>query len=202
MKKIVITGASGFIGRVLCKSLSNLNYNITVDISDISDVDTIVHLAARVHITHETDSDPLAAFRRVNVEGTKQLVDLAINKKVKRFIFISSLAIYVDGNDFFYPISFNEESKPNPISPYAISKWEAEQYLNDVAKKTDMEIVIIRSPLVYGSCVKANFLNLLKLTKTGLPLPVGLLNSRRSMIGVNNFGFGKVGNGNNFLGMP
>jgi UDP-glucose 4-epimerase len=212
-KNILVTGSRGFIGHMLIQSLLNLNYNVravsrskqnyihelpldnykvfTIEESKsdfgltdaISNVGVVIHLAARVHIMNDSEPDPLTACRKVNVELTKKLVELSMKSKVKRFVFISSL--HVNGSSsFIYP--FNEADKSNPLSPYAVSKWEAEQYLNDIAKKTDMEIVIIRPPLVYGPRVKANFLSLLKLTKTGLPLPVGLLNNKRSMISVNN----------------
>lgn len=194
MKTILITGASGFIGCALNRSLSSSEYDIkTIARADfnltdslkkaMSNVDVIIHLAARVHIMNDLEKESLAAFRKINVEGTKRLVELAIETKVKRFIFVSSLHV----NGAVSPsIPFNEENKPSPQSPYATSKLEAEQYLNNVAKNTNMEIVIIRPPLVYGPKVKANFLSLLKLTRFGLPLPVGLLNNKRSMISVNN----------------
>ena len=213
-KNILITGANGFIGRVLTQRLLESNYNVkaivrlkpeTEDrffseecelfaINDlkadlgltnvIKNVNVVIHLAARVHITCETNPDPLTAFRKINVEVTKKLVELAVAAKVKRFVFISTLALYVDGKGASCYV--DEANESNPQSPYAISKWEAEQYLNDIGQKTDMEIVIIRPPLVYGPRVKANFLSLLKITKTGLPMPVGLLNGKRSMISVNN----------------
>ncbi|EKE00518.1 MAG: NAD-dependent epimerase/dehydratase [uncultured bacterium] len=215
MKTMLITGVSGFIGQALSRSLLNTNYGIkgiirpkkyslprflnnnqdffTIDPSKsdlgltdaISNVDTVIHLAARVHITHETASDPLLAFCEVNLELTKKLMECAIKARIRRFIFISTLNLYVDGSCYDDKI-FNEKDEVNPQTPYAISKHEAEQYLSDIAKKTDVEVVIIRPPLVYGPRVKANFLSLLKLTKTGLPLPVGLLHSKRSMISVNN----------------
>jgi len=212
-KKVLITGASGFIGRALNQKLSEKDYDIrfvvrskqlsscegpcngckifTIDGSRedlgltnaMCDVDTIIHLAARVHIMRDSEPDPIAAFYKTNVDLTKKLVDIAVISKVKRFVFISSL--HVTGNEsFFAPL--NEKDVPNPSSPYAISKWEAEQYLNEIAKKNGMEVVIIRPPLVHGPRVKANFLSLLKLTKIGLPLPVGSLNGKRSMISVNN----------------
>ncbi len=214
MKNILLTGASGFVGRLLTQILITSGYGVVVALHHsnsrpdknffgdcetvvidrsrpdlglsnvIRNVDVVIHLAARVHIMNDPDPNPLSAFRKVNVELTKQLAELAIaTAHVKRFIYISSL--HVNGSiSSAHP--FNEVDKPEPPSPYALSKWEAEQYLNKLAKKTSMEIVIIRPPLVYGPGVKANFLSLLKLTKLGLPLPVGLLNNKRSMISVNN----------------
>ncbi|MBU0744128.1 MAG: NAD-dependent epimerase/dehydratase family protein, partial [Gammaproteobacteria bacterium] len=149
----------------------------------MQNVDVVIHLAARVHVMNDTDPDPLSAFRKANVEWTKQLVEAAVAANVKRFIFVSSLHV-LGSESSNHP--FDENDNPKPPSSYAISKLEAEEYLNDVANKNDMEIVIIRPPLVYGPKVKANFLSLLKLTKTGLPLPAGLLNNKRSMISVNN----------------
>lgn len=213
---VLVTGASGFVGRRFITEALEKNYTTRISLLDneskrvlasdvclqkcqffvvgdisnnidwlevLKDIDVVVHLAARVHIMNDSEPDPLAAFRSVNVEGTKRLIESAIANKVKRFIFMSSLHVNVSVSSY---TPFKEEDKPNPLSPYAVSKWEAEQYLNDVAKKTDMEIVIIRPPLVYGPRVKANFLSLLKLTKTGLPLPVSSLKGKRSMVSVNN----------------
>ena len=206
MRKILVTGASGFVGQALCKQLienkdcklrillrSGFNTKNIDDailqncelVNEVSrDIDIVIHLAARVHVMRDGELDPLRIFRKINVDWTSELATAAVANKVKRFIFMSSL--HVNGNNSDNKL-FQETDTPNPQTPYAISKLEAEMALQDIAAKTGLETVIIRPPLVYGAKVKGNFLSLLKLINKGLPfLPVGALNNKRSYVGINN----------------
>jgi nucleoside-diphosphate-sugar epimerase len=147
-------------------------------------VETTVHLAARVHLTHDAATDPLAAFRQVNTHGTLNLARQASAAGVRRFIYLSS--IKVNGEETTVDRPFAADDAPAPVDPYGISKWEAEQGLHRLARETGMEVVVIRPPLVYGPGVKANFLSLMKLVEAGLPLPLASLNNRRSFIFLDN----------------
>lgn len=206
MKAILVTGADGFIGATLCKALIAADFNVrgavrsgalaeqvpAVAIGDINaatdwraaltGIDVVVHLAARVHVMEETSHDPLALFRDVNLDGTKNLALQAVASGVKRFIYIST--IKVNGESAETP--FSADIPGNPQDAYAASKWEAEQELNKIAAETGLETVIIRPPLVYGPGVKGNFLRLLKLVDKGWPIPLGAVENKRSMVYVDN----------------
>jgi len=146
-------------------------------------LDAVVHLAGRAHILHETAIDPLVEFRKVNVEGTLNLAQQATRIGVKRFIFVSSIGVnglYSSGR----PVSVHDE--PRPHNDYAISKFEAEQGLKKISRETGLELVIIRPPLVYGPGVGANFLRLMKLAGSGIPLPLASINNSRSLVYVGN----------------
>jgi len=145
-------------------------------------VDVIVHLAARVHVMHDTVADPLAAFREVNVSGTERLIQMATTAGVKRLIYISS--IKVNGEES--PTPYSELDTPNPRDAYAVSKWEAEQVLDQSVADKGLEVVIIRPPLVYGPGVKANLFRLISLVNRGIPLPLAGVNNLRSFIYVGN----------------
>ena len=207
---VLVTGANGFIGRALCERLLAEGCQVrgavrakvgrvalpagieAVSIGSIGsdtewgealgDIDTVVHLAARVHVMDDAASDPLAAYKQVNVEGTKCLAIAAANAGVKRFVYISSVKVNGEGAGKPY----SEEDDVSPQDYYGISKWEAEQVLNDIAGKRGLEIVILRPPLVYGPEVMANFLRLVKLVKRGIPLPFGRVKNRRSLIYIGN----------------
>ena len=179
--KVLITGTNGFIGKVLCKRLLTGGWRVRGTVRDskhlkklpagveglqigdvgpetdwskaLDGVDTVVHLAARVHVMNDTASDPLSAFRWVNVAGTERLAREAASANVRRFFYMSSVKVNGEGKSTPY----TEEDVQKPQDAYSISKWEAEKVLNKISEEIGMEIVILRSPLVYGPRVKANF---------------------------------------------
>jgi nucleoside-diphosphate-sugar epimerase len=199
---VLVTGVSGFLGKIILNSLQINHHKIisvtrngsqnSMAIGDINGLtnwskalincDVVIHLAARVHQKLDNSTDTLLEFRKVNTAGTLNLAGQANNAGVKRFIFISSIKVNGEESDFPY----SEMSVPKPIDTYAISKWDAEQGLNKMAKDGGMEIVIIRPPLIYGPGVKANFASMINWTRTGLPLPFGAINNKRSMVAVEN----------------
>jgi nucleoside-diphosphate-sugar epimerase len=208
LKKILVTGANGFLGRAVTEALLLAGFGVlcvvrrpfqldgasTMIISDLESqtdwacylagVDCIVHTAARAHIMNDTAPDPLGAFRKVNVTGTLKLAEQAAKFGVKRFIFISS--IKVNGESTVKGWPFTEKNSVNPQDAYGLSKIEAEQGLLDMAKKTSMEVVIIRPPLVYGPGVRANFAAMMKWVKKGIPLPFGAIRNQRSLVALDN----------------
>ncbi len=207
--KILLTGATGFVGKALLKKLIEAEYYTSIVsrklgeprefveqmlvesidertswLSKLLGKTIVIHCAARVHMMSDDTKDPLTSFREVNTTGTLNLAKQAAEAGVKRFIYISS--IKVNGETTTGSLPFTEKDIPNPLDPYGVSKYEAEEGLKKIATESDMEVVIIRPPLVYGAGVKANFLNLLKLSSTTLPLPFGLVNNKRSMVYVEN----------------
>ena len=210
MRSVLVTGANGFVGQALCKKMASNGWQVwgtvrsakqvaslplgvqavqieliaaDTDWSDaFAGVDAVVHLAARVHVMNDTVSDPLSAFRQINVAGTERLARMAATNGVKRFVYISS--IKVNGEGSYKP--FTEHDLPAPEDPYGISKWEAEQVLHRIAKDTGLEVVILRPPLIYGPGVKANFFSLLKLIDRAILLPLSSINNLRSLIYVGN----------------
>ena len=141
-----------------------------------------MHLAARVHIMRDDAADPLAEFRRVNVEGTRVLASAAAAAGVRRFVYLSS--IKVNGESTLRP--FTETDPPSPEDAYGISKWEAERGLTQIARASAMQYVILRSPLVYGPGVRGNFLSLMLAVARGVPLPLAAIDNRRSLLYVGN----------------
>jgi len=202
---ILITGATGFVGKALVTTLEGrplkralrrahaepLSTDVIVgDIGPGTDwrdalkgVDRVVHLAARTHVIDEQDTDPLTRYREINVLGTSRLAEQAAAAGVRRFIFLSSIKV---NGETTADHPFTETDAPGPIDAYGISKCEAEVNLRTIAAKTGMETVILRPPLVYGPGVKGNLLRLLQLIERGIPLPLGSINNRRSLIGVTN----------------
>lgn len=225
--KLLITGSTGFVGsrvvqlankrrwntievRRQCTSIES-NCVVVSNISATTDwgeaftgVDCIVHCAARVHQMQETEEDALAAYRDVNTYGTLNLAKQAAIAGVKRFVFLSTAKVH---GEFTLPCApFQPEVTQAPSDAYALSKYEAEIGLKKIADETGLEVVIIRPPLVYGPGVKANFLSLMKLANKGLPLPLGAINNKRSMVFVDNLVDlilhcceSEMANGNSFL---
>ncbi|WP_434058237.1 NAD-dependent epimerase/dehydratase family protein [Acinetobacter indicus] len=206
MIKILITGASGFVGQTLIQKLQhNRNLELIVlsrkavktlhnDIHQLvgndifsmqwsKDIDVVIHLAGRAHILNEQTTDPLSEFRKVNVEGTLQLARQALDKKVKRFIFMSSIGV---NGSVTSQQPFTEDAPAQPHADYAVSKLEAEQELKKLFAGSDTELVIIRPPLVYAAHAPGNFARLLKLVASNLPLPFAGTNNKRSFVALEN----------------
>ncbi len=214
--KILVTGANGFIGRAMLarlltqpdvlavgcvRTLTTCEGQpsptgacmITVPGGLADDTDwsfalngvlCVVHTAARVHVVPGSEQDPLREYRRINVDGTLCLARQAARAGVRRFLFVSS--IKVNGEATAPGQAFTADDAPAPLDAYGVSKWEAEQGLWEIARRTGMEIVIVRPPLVYGPGVKANFAALLRAVCRGWPLPLGAIDNRRSYLALDN----------------
>lgn len=208
--RVLVTGANGFIGKALCEKLfadgwpvvgtvrnkhpaSKLPFGseiVKVDTlgSDtdwkeaLNGVDTVIHLAARVHVLSNSAAEVFKEYRKVNVAGTEHLAQMAASMKVRRFIYMSSIKVNGEGKQ----IPYTERDKPMPSNPYGISKYEAEQLLQVIAAGTDLEVVVLRPSLVYGPQVKANFLKLFKVVNMGIPLPFANVKNQRSLIFLGN----------------
>lgn len=208
---VLITGASGFVGEgfvnhatansdLMLRAAVRKNVHVfpkkvqTVVVANISretnwryavcGVDAIVHAAAKVHVMRDSAADSLAEYRRINVDGTQALAQQAVEAGVKRFIFISS--IKVNGESTLPGCAFTADDTPAPADPYAMSKFEAEQKLTEIANRTGLEVVIIRPVLVYGPGVKANFHFMMRWINRGYPLPFGAIDNRRSLVARDN----------------
>ena len=207
---IVITGATGFIGSQLCVALADTQHVVTkvsrspnsgiephsssqifADLQKPVDYDTllkdcevIVHLAGRVHIVNDPDNDSESAYIAANTTATLNLARAAVACGVKRFIFLSSVKVNGESTELNRP--FTPESTPRPTDGYGRSKMDAELGLLHIAESSALEVVILRPPLVYGPGVRANFLELMKLVYKQIPLPLGSVNNRRSLVGIDN----------------
>lgn len=207
---ILVTGATGFIGRALIAKLDQERVAMracvrrpdiampdgvqTVQIAGLSaeqdwrvamtDVSVVVHTAARVHVMEDKAADPLFEYRRINVAGTLCMAEQAAVAGVSRFVFISSIKVNGEATERGRP--FSASDFPAPLDPYGLSKMEAEEGLREIACRTGMDVVIIRPPLVYGPGVKANFESMMRWLDRGIPLPLGDIHNARSLVALEN----------------
>ena len=208
--RLLVTGSNRLVERAVCTELAQRKHDVhgvvrdatsssgqrstLVEVGDISPstnwsgaldgVNVVIHLAPRVHVMHDTATDPMSAFRVVNVGGTLNLARQAAAAGVKRCVFISS--VKVNGESTPPGREFTEADTPNPQDAYGQSKHEAEQVLRQLSADTGVEVVVIRPPLVYGPGVKANFAALMRAVPRGWPLPLGAVHNQRSLVALNN----------------
>lgn len=209
--RAIITGASGFVGRAILERLSSerqfelrgvvrrridnpiegVAYFPVAELGQVvewTDVlvgaNVVIHTAGRVHMMADTATDSLAEYRRINVAGTLDLAHQAANAGVKRFVFVSSIKVNGERTEPGRPYSVHDD--PAPVDPYAVSKYEAEQGLRELAQTTGMEVVVVRPTLVYGPDVQGNFLTMLRWVYRGIPLPLAGLKNKRSLLALEN----------------
>lgn len=206
-RKVLVTGASGFVGSALveqicrrgnfqaiaaCRTASKARGGVVhrhhdlldfAHLPKLDDIDTVIHVAARVHIMKKGPSD-LESFRAANVQGTVTLARQAAAAGVRRFIYVSS--VKVNGEHTSPQKPFSAFDSPMPVDAYGISKHEAEQQLQALTRDTQMQLVVVRPPLVYGPGVKANFRTLMACIARRLPLPLGAIDNRRSLVAIDN----------------
>jgi len=207
MTTFFLTGATGFLGRSVVPRLRHDGHTVRALVRDavrapdgtervtgdlertsgwatsLQGCDTVVHLAARVHVMHEDSADPLRRFREVNRDATVRLAEAAASAGVRRIVFVSSIKV---NGEATFGRPFRPDDAPAPVDPYGVSKWEAENGLREVATRTGLEVVVIRPPLVHGPGAGGNLRRLLGLIDRGIPLPLGAIRNRRTMVGVEN----------------
>ncbi|OLL33005.1 NAD-dependent dehydratase [Burkholderia sp. SRS-W-2-2016] len=209
MSRVVVTGANGFVGQAVCRLALAAGHTVTAlvrrkgtvmpgvtewvhDSPDFAGLDAawpadlqadcVIHLAARVHVMHDQSPDPDAAFDATNVVGARRVAEAAHARGVRRFVFVSSIKAAGE-RDGGVPLS---EDAAAPQDAYGRSKLRAERQLAQFGASTGLEVVSVRPPLVYGPGVRANFLSMMNAVSRGLPLPLGAVKSRRSLVYVDN----------------
>jgi len=209
--KILLTGATGFVGNPVVNRLNHEHHLKAALLSmsekemlpegvdsfeigpigettdwgrQLEEIDTVVHMAARVHVMNDTSGDPLAEYRKINVGGTHSLLLAAQAARIKRLVFVSTVKVNGEETQNHAYLSSDE---PAPRDPYGVSKMEAEQLVSQMCSEAGIDWVILRPCLMYGPGVKANFLQLIKLASRGLPVPLRGINNRRALLNVHNF---------------
>jgi len=210
--KILVTGASGFVGSALCSKLSSLgiscrgvirdksfaatasksvDYVIVKDINThkkwseiFNKVNSVIYCAGRAHITNKTKTDILQINRALDLEGIKFFAEAAAKAGVRRLVFLSSLKVHGESTKKFCKFYFKDQ--PAPEDDYSILKYDIEKILQKVSLENGLEVVIVRSPLIYGPKVQGNFLKLLHWTASGVPLPLGGIINKRSLVYIDN----------------
>ncbi len=206
--KVLVTGASGFVGKKLCVHLIEHGHQIVAAVRNeakrvdgihciytgsidektdwgpaLKEVDAVIHLAARGHILKERSKDPLNEFRNVNTYPTEKIINDSVKAGVKRFIFISSIGVNgacTDGNPF------KESDIVCPHSPYAVSKLEAERIIERLCRDSATDFVILRPPLIYGIDAPGNAGLINWILKHKIPIPFGAVSNKRSFISIDN----------------
>ena len=208
-RTVLVTGASGFVGHAVCAELLRRGFPVRAALrklqmpfpdceqvivptldeltdwsSALRGVDTVIHLAARVHVMHEEGIDPIAEFRKVNTAGSLHLARAAADAGVRRLVYVSSIG--VNGNATRLDQAYSEKDMPHPHNAYALSKWEAEQALQKISGETGLEVVIVRPPLVYGPNAPGNFAEMMRALKVGVLLPLASVRNLRSLVYLEN----------------
>lgn len=208
--KVLVTGASGFVGGFACRRLLAAGHQVVASVrrSDaflpmgvearlageigpdtdwraaLAGIDAVLHLAARVHVMHDSAADPLTLFRRINRDGALRLAEQAAACGVKRFVFVSTIKVNGESTPLDRP--FRGDDTPAPADAYGLSKAEAEAALAGLATRTGLSLAIVRPPLVHGPAAKGNLAALMRALNKGIPLPLGAVHNRRSLVGVEN----------------
>jgi UDP-N-acetyl-alpha-D-quinovosamine dehydrogenase len=206
VKRVLVTGATGFVGQPLCELLAHSGFVVRAalrndravsaciaekavvgDIAATTDwrvaldgVDVVLHIAARVHVLNDAGAS-VQLYSKTNAQGTERLAKASAQAGIRRFVFLSS--VKVNGEETTGH-AYSPHDEPQPQDVYGTSKWLAEKHVMEVAGGTGMEAVIVRSPLVYGPGVRANFLRLLRWVDKEWPLPLGAIKNERSLVSI------------------